>query len=96
MKLETARLILRPWEETDAQDLYLYASSPDVGPNAGWPAHTSVENSKEIIRDVLSAPETYAVISKDSGHAVGSIGLMIGNNSNIGLPDTQKQKSVIG
>lgn len=31
---------------------------------AGWPVHTSVENSREIIRDVLSANETYAVCLK--------------------------------
>lgn len=91
MILETKRLILRPWEETDAPDLYFYACSPEVGPKAGWPVHTSVEDSCDIIRNVLSAPETYAVIPKDSGHAVGSIGLMIGNNSNIGLPDTEAE-----
>ena len=84
MTLETERLILRPWEEDDAEDLYRYASDPDVGPIAGWPAHTSVENSREIIREVLSAPETYAVVLREEGHAVGSIGLMIGAASNIG------------
>ena len=54
--LETNRLILRPWQDADAEALYRYASSPDVGPNAGWPAHTSVENSLEIIQSVLSQP----------------------------------------
>ena len=29
--LETERLILRPWAEEDAGDLYCYASHPDVG-----------------------------------------------------------------
>ena len=58
MILETERLLLRPWEEKDAEDLYRYASHPDVGPIAGWSVHTSVENSREIIREVLSAPET--------------------------------------
>ncbi len=91
MILETKRLILRPWVETDDQDLYLYACSPEVGPSAGWPVHTSVENSREIIRNVLSSTETYAVIPKDFGHAVGSIGLMVGNASNIGLPDTEAE-----
>ena len=62
---------------------------PDVGPIAGWPVHTSVENSREIIREVLSAPETYAVVLKENGHPVGSIGLMIGETSNIGLPKTE-------
>ncbi|MBQ9068714.1 MAG: GNAT family N-acetyltransferase, partial [Eggerthellaceae bacterium] len=73
MMLETERLILRPWEESDAEDLYRYASDPEVGPIAGWPIHTSVENSREIIREVLSAPETYAVVLREVGHAVGSI-----------------------
>ena len=74
MILETNRLILRPWREDDAEDLYTYASDPDVGPPAGWPPHTSVENSLEIIRTVLSAPETYAVCLKENGKPIGSIG----------------------
>ena len=89
MILETERLLLRPWEEKDAEDLYRYASHPDVGPIAGWSVHTNVENSREIIREVLSAPETYAVVLKENGHPVGSIGLMIGETSNIGLPKTE-------
>ena len=75
MVLETKRLILRPWREEDADDLYTYASDPDVGPPAGWPPHTSVENSREIIREVLSAPETYAVCLKEDGKPIGSVGL---------------------
>ena len=63
--LQTKRLILRPWQERDAQSLYEYAKDPEVGPPAGWPPHTSVENSREIIRNVLSSPETYAVCLKD-------------------------------
>ena len=75
MILETDRLILRPWVEDDAEELYKYAKDPDVGPMAGWPVHTSVENSREIIRSVLSAPETYAVCLNETGKPVGSIGL---------------------
>lgn len=72
--LETERLILRPWQESDAEQLYEYAKDPSVGPPAGWPVHTDVENSRQIIRDVLSAPQTYAVCLKD-GTAIGSVGL---------------------
>lgn len=74
MTLETNRLILRPWREDDAEDLYIYACDPEIGPSAGWPPHTSVENSREIIRTVLSAPETYAVCLKENGKPIGSIG----------------------
>jgi len=91
VEFETKRLILRPWKQSDAEDLYVYASSPEVGPNAGWPVHTSVENSREIIRNVLSAPETYAVVLKESGQAVGSIGLKIGAASDLRISDTQAE-----
>ena len=87
--IETERLLLRPWEDKDAEDLYRYASSPLVGPAAGWPVHTSVENSLEIIHGVLSAPETYAVVLKSTNRPVGSVGLMVGAANNIGLPNTQ-------
>ena len=75
MKLETERMILRPWEDSDAAELYRLASDPDIGPRAGWPIHTSVENSLEVIHRALSAPETYAVMLKETGLPVGSIGL---------------------
>ena len=72
--MQTDRLILRPWREDDAEELYKYASDPDIGPPAGWQPHTGVENSREIIRDVLCAPETYAVCFKGDGKPIGSIG----------------------
>lgn len=89
MILQTERLILRPWEETDAEKLYEYAKDDRVGPIAGWPPHTSVENSREVIRNVLSADETYAVCLKKDNKAIGSIGLMIGKNSNLELPENE-------
>lgn len=89
MELTTKRLILRKWQASDAKSLYEYAKDPRVGPIAGWPIHTSVEDSREIIKNVLSADETYAVIPKDQDQAVGSVGLMIGSASNLDIPDTE-------
>lgn len=80
--IETERLILRPWQESDAEELYAYASDPSVGPSAGWPPHTSVENSREIILRVLSKGETYAVCLKN-GKAVGSIGLHLNGSTDM-------------
>lgn len=91
MQLETKRLFLRPWQDSDAEDLYLYASHPDVGPIAGWPIHTSVENSRTIIKTVLTKPEIYAVVLKQTGHAVGSVGLMIGKESDLAIPETEAE-----
>ena len=75
MILQTERLILRPWEESDAEECYKYAKDPRVGPPAGWRAHTSVEDSRRIIREILSAPETYAIVLKETGLPIGSIGM---------------------
>ena len=82
MIIETERLILRPWQESDAEDLYTYAKDPEVGPPAGWPPHTSVENSREIIKTVLSRPETYAVCLKN-GKPIGSVGLHLNGSTDM-------------
>jgi len=91
MILETNRLILRPWRETDAEDLYELAKNPHVGPIAGWPVHTSIENSAYIIREILSAEHTFAVTIRNRDNAVGSIGLMIGNRSNLDIREDEAE-----
>ncbi|HIS09996.1 MAG TPA: GNAT family N-acetyltransferase [Candidatus Avibacteroides excrementipullorum] len=78
-RLVTKRLILRAWQESDAESLYKYAKDPAIGPIAGWPPHTSVEESLNVIRTVFAAPETYAVVLKETGEPVGSIGIMFGD-----------------
>ena len=80
--LQTDRLILRNWKESDAEALYEHAKDPAVGPMAGWPPHESVEHSREIIRTVFAAPETYAVILKDTGEPIGCAGIMPGEGMN--------------
>ena len=75
MILETERLILRPWEEADAEECFKYAKDPRVGIPCGWSAHTDVGQSWRIIRDILAVPETYAVVLRETGLPVGSIGL---------------------
>ena len=77
MEFTTERLILRPWKESDAEDLYRYAKDPRIGPAAGWPVHTSVADSRNVIQTVLSAEETYAVCFKENNRAIGSIGLFL-------------------
>ena len=75
--------------ESDAESLYEYAKDPAVGPIAGWPPHTSVDNSREIIKDILAVDETYAVCLKTDNIAIGSIGLLIGKASNIDISDNE-------
>jgi RimJ/RimL family protein N-acetyltransferase len=44
-----------------------------------------VDNSRQIIRDVLSADETYAVTRKGDDSAIGSAGLLPGGKSNLSI-----------
>ena len=74
MELQTPRLLLRPWEESDAEALYELAKDPDVGPAAGWNVHKDVEESREIIRTILSAPGTFAIFGRRDGQLRGSCG----------------------
>ena len=74
MEIKTNRLLLRPFAETDAADLYEYARDPRVGPPAGWPPHKSQAESLEIIRTVFAAPNTFALVDKPSGRVIGSAG----------------------
>jgi len=78
--IETKRLLLRPWREEDAASLFRYAQDPDIGPIAGWPPHKSVKESLEIIKTVFAAPETYAVVLKETGEAIGCCGIMRSNS----------------
>ena len=91
MALETERLVLRPWRDEDAEELFRYACDPRIGPIAGWPPHESVEESRRIIRDVLSAPETYAVVLKETGLPVGSIGLLFGDAANADVANDEAE-----
>lgn len=84
-ELETKRLKLRPWRIEDAPALYKYASDPRVGPIAGWPIHTDIEFSKQIIRDVFSADGIYAIVPKGQEEPIGCIGLLIGKSSDFGI-----------
>lgn len=76
MTQTTERLVLRPWREEDAESLFRYASDEQVGSAAGWKPHESVEESREIIRTVLSGPGVFAVLLREKPQeAVGSLGV---------------------
>ena len=87
MELKTARLLLRPFRETDAGDVFAYASDPRVGIIAGWPPHQSREESLRIIHTVFSAPHVFAVVDRSGGHVVGSVGFVGRPRDEEGLSD---------
>lgn len=73
--LETDRLILRSFVEEDLDDLFEYAQSPVVGPNAGWPPHKTKEDSIKILKMFMEKDEVWAIVEKKSNKVIGSYGL---------------------
>ena len=74
-RLESERLILRGFSESDMDDLYRYAVDPDVGPRAGWKPHESREESRSIIHEFIAADNVFAIERKSDRRVIGSIGL---------------------
>ena len=79
MVMETERTILRPFTEDDAADLFAYAKDPRVGPAAGWAPHQSIKDSREAIRNILSAPSEFAIVYRETCRIIGSAGFVMRN-----------------
>lgn len=71
--LTTARLILRPWRESDLEDFYEYARVEDVGRMAGWSAHRDREESREILSHFIRGKHVFAL--EHQGKVIGSLGI---------------------
>ena len=73
--LETERLILRPFEVTDLDDFYEYASVEGVGEMAGWRHHESIAKSQEILDNFIKEDKTFAIVLKENNKVIGSLGI---------------------
>ncbi len=58
-----------------------------MGPVAGWPPHQSVEESREIIRTVFSAPDVFAMELKETSAVIGSVGFVGSHPAGEHCPD---------
>ncbi len=96
ISITTDRLILRPWREDEAEVMFRWASNPAVGPIAGWGAHRSVEESREIIRTIFSAPETYAIVLRETGEPIGSAAIKMGEMASPSLQNYSARAAELG
>ena len=75
--IETERIIMRPIQISDAEDIFEYAQDEDTGPRAGWSPHQNIETTKEII-NFWTAPDcdevTFAIVYKPDNKVVGTFG----------------------
>lgn len=86
-RIETERLVLRPFTMGDAEAMFAnWASDPEVTKYLTWPAHGSVEVSKMVLSDWVShyGEETYyqwAIVVKELGQPIGSISVVSRNDA---------------
>ena len=74
---ETERLLIRPFRENDAETFFACCQNPNLGNNAGWAPHKSIEESREILQNVFIGQEDiWAITLKDTRQLIGSIGIV--------------------
>ena len=71
--IETTRLILRPFCEEDAADLFEYLENPTVNCFACRKVHSLEEARKAVMERVEDAEYTFAIVLKDTGKVIGEI-----------------------
>lgn len=78
--LETERLILRRFVETDGTDIYQnYASDPMVARYVTWNAHESAADSMlyaKCSHEGMFGAYQWAIVLKETGRVIGSVGLV--------------------
>lgn len=79
LTLETERLLLRPFETADAQEMfYGWASNPEVTKYLTWNTHETIEETKKILNlwiNEYEKPErlNFAIVLKKENKLIGGI-----------------------
>ncbi|MCK5573199.1 MAG: GNAT family N-acetyltransferase [Bacteroidetes bacterium] len=88
--IETSRLILRKPRIDDAEDVFeAYASDPEVTLHLTWRTHTTVDETRDYIRQAIAGWEksitfTWVITLKPTGRLIGSIDIRLETNANVG------------
>ena len=75
LQIETERLILRAFKQSDLDDFYEYAKVEGVGERAGWKHHESKDESQQILNSFISHDKTFAIVLKENSKVIGSLGV---------------------
>lgn len=74
--METDRLILRNFRESDIEDYWEYVQMENVGPRAGWPAYTDRNKAVDRLNIEMEKPDQFAIVLKKENKVIGSVELM--------------------
>lgn len=78
--LETERLLLRSLSLDDAEDLFEYASDPDVSRYNTWTVHKSLDDSKRFLNAIVERYKNHelagwGIVHKTDKKLIGTCGL---------------------
>lgn len=84
--LETDRLILRKIKLSDTQDLFEYASDPEVARCVTWDYHKSIEDSINYLRSVIQKYRNkeiseWGIVYKENNKFIGTCGYLWWNTT---------------
>lgn len=71
----TRRLMLRPWNDFDAEELFELAKEPEIGYWCGWKPYEHIRDAFFMLHNFLEVDENYAICLKENGKIIGSIGI---------------------
>lgn len=81
--IETNRLVLRPFSESDAPDVFESCKNPNLGNNAGWKPHETIEETIDVLNAFLSGKKGFGLsYQKRQNKSLGSIGI---------IPDSKRE-----
>lgn len=89
MIIETKRLLLRPFEEKDAEDLFEYLHKPAVNCFACMKLNTIEDAVKEVKKRAEETEFYFAIVLKSTNKVIGEIDAYPESNNHIDL-DAQK------
>ena len=75
VRLESPRLLLRSFCDSDLDDFFEYASYPGVGEMAGWPHHETKAITRLVLDDFIKSKNQFAIVYKPNNKVIGSIGI---------------------
>jgi ribosomal-protein-alanine N-acetyltransferase len=81
LTLQTPRLTLRKLEITDAEDIFAYASDPEVALYTSWEAHRSVSETYEYLNNIVfqlyrsGKGMAWGIVEKESLKLIGNCSL---------------------
>ena len=72
--IETNRLVLRPFSESDAPDVFESCKNPNLGNNAGWKPLETIEETIDVLNTIFIGKEgVWAIVSKETQQVIAPL-----------------------